>query len=610
MTSWAFPAPPNRPGRRRRVLTALITVAGLLAALVITCSAAPAARTYSFFATSDVAPVPTDPETNPIEVGLRFATETAGTVQAIRVLRAHGHTAPLPVRLWTGTGERLASVTAPAAPGGGWQQVTLPEPVPVDPGEYVVSYHTTRYRISEDFFGAPLRSGPLSTVAEAGVYVYGPGGFPVSTWRGSNYWVDLVFEPAPEQPTPSVPTPPAPTQTGRPPLRPVPWEGGPRYYTQYPDAAAAGWTDPSFFPIAVWAESVVEPRDTVLDRAAGLNTYLSPTDNSDLALIRAAGMHVIASAPDQAAPATMGWFLADEVDMWGGAGNAAWTGNWPGAGPVCDPAGSLCGYTVQETLLATFPNDGRPRMGNYGKGVIFWQSDADAARFVNDYTALVSADIYWYTDPYVCDAVAEGPSVGVTPQTCRRAANYGITMDRMRALDALDGQRQPIWAFVEVGHPFTDDQAPTITGRQIAGAVMNSLIHEARGIIYFNHNFGGPCISQHVLRDACGAEVRPLVTETNRRIRALAPVLNTPSYTWQFNPDLDTMLKIHGGSYYVFAMPGRTAGTGVQRLTLPPGLAGARAEVLFEGRTVPTAGGVLVDGFSQEHSYHIYKITP
>lgn len=598
-------------GRRRRLL-ALATVTGLLVAAVVSGSAAaPVAKTYSFFTTSDVSAVPTDPDNTPIEVGMRFAASRSGTVSAVRVLRAHGYTAPVPVRIWSMDGEQLASATSTAGAGGAWHQVTLPDPVPIGPGEYVVSYHTTRYRVSEDFFTAPLRAGPLSTAASAGVYAYGPGGFPVSHWRASNYWVDLVFQPDPEQPPPPItPTTPTPTWTGTPPLPVVPSEGGSGFYAAYPDAAAAGWTDPTFFPIAVWAESVVKPEDTELDRAAGLNTYLSPTDNSHLNLIQAAGMHVVASVPDQAAPATMGWFLADEVDMWGGAGSAAWTGNWPGTGPICNPPGSLCGYTIQETLLAGFPNDGRPRFGNYGKGVIFWQSDADAARFVNSYTAVVSADIYWYTDPNVCDSSSEGPSLGVTPANCRRAANYGRTMDRMRALDARDGRRQPIFAFVEVGHPSADDAAPTITGPQIAGAVMNSLIHGARGIIYFNHNFGGPCISQHVLRDACGAAVRPKVTETNRRIQVLAPVLNTPSYGWRFNPDLDTMLKRHGGSYYVFAMPGPTAGTGRQRLVLPPGLAGARAEVLFEARTVPTTGGVIEDNFAQEYSYHIYKITP
>ena len=62
----------------------------------------------------------------------------------------------------------------------------------------------------------------------------------------------------------------------------------------------------------------------------------------------------------------------------------------------------------------------------------------------------------------------------------------------MRALDAMDGQRKPIWNFVEVGHPFTESNAPTITGPQIRAAVWHSIIAGARGIIYFNHTSAVP----------------------------------------------------------------------------------------------------------------------
>src|SRR5262245_41257055 len=107
-----------------------------------------------------------------------------------------------------------------------------------------------------------------------------------------------------------------------------------------------------------------------------------------------------------------------------------------------------------------------------------------------------------------------------------------MMIDRLRKLDGVDGKRIPIYAFVEVGHPFTENDAPTITGDQIGGAVMNSLIHGARGVIYFNHSFGGACQSQHLLRDSCGAANKPAVVQTNQRITSPAPVLNTPSYQW------------------------------------------------------------------------------
>ncbi|NUR88636.1 MAG: hypothetical protein HOY71_31500, partial [Nonomuraea sp.] len=249
----------------------------------------------------------------------------------------------------------------------------------------------------------------------------------------------------------------------------------------------------------------------------------------------------------------------------------------------------------------------RPYYANYGKGVMIWQSDSDAARFVNSYTDLVSLDVYWYTSHYACQD-AEG-WLKIPTSQCRLAANYGLILDRQRKLDGMDGKRQPIYAFIEVGWPAPED-SKNIEPGQLKGAVMNSLIHEARGIIYFNHSFGGPCQTQHALRDSCGAKTRPAVTEVNKQIKQLAPVLNSQSVEYGFGPGLDTMLKPYDGSYYLFAMLKRGTSRGEQTFKLPHGLTAAKAQVLFEDREVPISGGKFTDSFEQEYSYHIYKITP
>lgn len=595
---------------------------------------AAAATTYSFFGDADVSGVPTDPDSTPVEVGLRFTSTTDGTLTAVRFLKAAGSGSTHPVSVWT-AGQRLATATSTSETSSGWQEVRLPTPVAIKAGEvYVASYHTTRYRVSEEYFTDKISSGPLMTTSGAGVYTYGESGFPTETYRASNYWVDVVFAPAPVAPTtaPSTPTatattpPPTGTPGPTPTLTPtatspvrqalhlprVAWEGGPSYYADFPVANAAGWTNHNFFPVAVWFESVLTQHDVDLDREAGLNTYVVLTSNSDLSLVRRNGMFAIVDpeVPGEGAETTA-WDIIDEADMWAGPGTGTWTGNFPGEGQICHGAQLDCGFDVLRRLSAKLPSgDGRMRYANFGKGVMFWNTDSEASHFVNSYTSLFSSDIYWYTDPNVCLSASEGPSIGVPASTCRRAANYGLTMQRMRQVDAMDGKRQPIWAFVELGHPSQESSAPTITGPQIAGAVINSLINEARGIIYFNHNFGGPCITQHLLRDECGAAVRPTVTELNKRIKSLAPVLNTQSYAWTFNHRLDTMLKEYAGSYYIFAMPGRSGGTGTQGLTLPVGVTGNQAQVLFENRTVPISGGMIHDHFATEHSYHIYKITP
>jgi hypothetical protein len=182
---------------------------------------------------------------------------------------------------------------------------------------------------------------------------------------------------------------------------------------------------------------------------------------------------------------------------------------------------------------------------------------------------------------------------------------------------------QAIWAFVETGHPFGDGTWPTITGPRIQGAVMASLIHEARGIIYFTHSLCttncGPSASctptftdsYQGLRDNCFGNT-PYVTQINSYITSLASVLNTQSPQWSFNSKLATMLK-HGpdGSYYIFAEQAYPNDFGTYSLALPPGITTAGSvEVLYENRTVPITEGAFTDSFAAEYSWHIYKISP
>ena len=615
---------------RRRTIAAAVAVCLLAVVAVVVVvvrdrrsprppAAAPEVpQAVSFFTDDDVSAVPTAPEDKPVELGLRFTSSADGRLDAIRFLRAADDVATHPVTVWSSRGDKLAGAVSSAGKTG-WEQVQLSSPVPITAGEqYVVSYRTDRYRSSPGYFREAAQAGPLSTVKDPGVFAYGGGKFPTTSFEGSNYWVDVVFRPGPAaasaEPPSSAPAEGAAPATDEGPaltLPRIPWEGGPAYYRSFRQARESGWDKPDFFPIAVWYESVGNQQEIDKDRKAGLNTYIMLTPDSDMALVRRNKMSaIIAEAHRDRGAESVGWMLADEADMWGGAGDGDWTGKWPGQGDSCKPAGTGCGNAIQRTLRDKLPADGRMVYANYGKGVMFWQSDGEAAEFVNEYTSIVSNDIYWYTDGNVCKAVHEGPTIGVGERDCRRAANYGLTVDRMRELDARDGKRQPIYNFVEVSHPGGDAATPTITGEQLAGAVMSSLIHEARGIIYFNHNFGGPCVSQHVLRDPCGDAARPAVAEVNRRITQLAPVLNTQSYDWTFNPVLDTMLKAHDGSFYIFAMPGRKGGTGAQTLTLPPDLTAAEAEVMFENRKVPITDGKIRDTFGRESAYHIYRVRP
>ena len=164
------------------------------------------------------------------------------------------------------------------------------------------------------------------------------------------------------------------------------------------------------------------------------------------------------------------------------------------------------GYMILNNTLASLPADGRFHYTGYGKGVMFWETDAQAAQFVNQFQDVTAADTYWFTDPFISSGSEGGALLNngnpLTVAQTRLAANYGYNIDRMRALDAMDGRRK------------------------IKAAVWRGIIAGAQGIIYFNHSFGGPDQTQHALRDPAYAAQRAAVDSTmSESFSRPAPVL-------------------------------------------------------------------------------------
>ncbi len=386
-------------------------------------------------------------------------------------------------------------------------------------------------------------------------------------------------------------------------------DGGVDYYGHFTGSLPS---DPSFFPIGVWFAGVLSQGDVDKDRAVGLNTYVRLTDDSDLTIIGGNGLFAVAAQGPAGETVPGGWLLEDEVDMWAGPGWSRWSGNGPSNASVCVPAEPACGYTVMTTLARHLPEDGRLRYANYGKGVTFWESGDEARVFVNQFQDVVSADNYWFTDPNICGPSEGGRLLGagtraLTAPECRRAANYGATVDRVRDLVRPRGSK-PVWAIVEVGQPFTDSSVRSIRPAQVSAAVWSAIIHGARGIVYFAHNFGGRCITQNALRGSCGKSIQRTVAETDRRIGALAPVLNAPfadGYV-TVTRGIDTMAKYTTGSYYIFA-----GSRGAHAATATFGLAcadAAVATVVDENRTIRIVDGSFSDTFATANSVHIYRV--
>ena len=108
--------------------------------------------------------------------------------------------------------------------------------------------------------------------------------------------------------------------------------------------------------------------------------------------------------------------------------------------------------------------------------------------------------------------------------------------------------------------------------------------------------------------------VKAALTDINKQIAELAPVLNSPTVAGgaavagsNKAVPIDIMTKRHGGATYVFAVAMRRSAT--KAAFAVRGVPGkAVAHVLGEDRTIKVARGRFVDGFTP-YGVHLYKIT-
>ena len=379
-------------------------------------------------------------------------------------------------------------------------------------------------------------------------------------------------------------------------------DGGADYYAGFRDGLPSG---PEFFPLGLWIGSVTAPEEALHERRLGLNLYVDLAGGSRLDFL-ADGQYAITSWRD---PLSRGAVLGDEPDMWAGAGDGDWTGNYPGQGEICVDLDTGCGYTIQKELDQAVEQD-RMTYANYGKGVTFWQSDSEASIFASGPQDVVSADNYWFTDPNICGAHEGGTMLEEPRQLseaeCRLPANYGWTVERVRSLVEPVGSI-PVWSFVEVGQPSDAGALDPPDLPQIRAAVWSSIVHGARGIVYFGHSFGGPCQTFHVLRD-CGAELADGMAEINAEVTDLAPVLNGPELGGALHVTgaADAIAKTYDGDLYVLATAASPEPGRVDFL-----LACAQdgdATVMGEDRTVAVSGGQFADDFTDGNAVHLYRL--
>ena len=394
----------------------------------------------------------------------------------------------------------------------------------------------------------------------------------------------------------------------------IAWEGGPSYWNQFSMAASAGWNDPSFFPIGIDPAPFSSAEEIQWDKAHGINFYCGGQSQwTPWSLLAENDMYYVGDKinsiydgqmPDNY-PNLVGYRLGDETD-----------------GIYANPQD---GYDFLNGLIADLGNrsDGRFMYNNYTQLVVT-EGWVPGSNYVNNFTDAVSMDMYWYTIPdssYTAHAAWVSSING--PPSPRSSSSYGAMTRGLRQVDDMDGKKQPIWMFIEnlYGGP-GENEDPTkfvryILPAEIKGAVMSSIINEARGILWFNAAMNAPADKYtvgNVLRQAqvnssfFGIPQVEAMGEINNQVQSLASIINTQSYVWNFGANLETMLKTKNGFAYIFAMCAAGSTPGSRTFTLPAGITGTNITVVDESRTLTVSGGAFTDTFAAEYSYHIYKI--
>jgi hypothetical protein len=230
-----------------------------------------------------------------------------------------------------------------------------------------------------------------------------------------------------------------------------------------------------------------KPEHAAALKSVGVNTYYGAEhDGSAISVMTGQGMFVLPQQDEwtQAQVGSdakaVGWFISDECDIGLGC-----TGS--------NAAQNLVDQTDKVNKVHAY-NDGRFTVANYSNGILdsYW-AQGTMANLMSVVDA-ASDDKYLYTSSFVQGQVAGSPHwpAGAKPAS---SGGYGWLIDRMRAYQSSAGVH-PNWIFLEAAMPLLNETDSTvITVPQLEGAAWSAIIHEARGLMYFQHNNSGDMAS-------------------------------------------------------------------------------------------------------------------
>lgn len=342
-----------------------------------------------------------------------------------------------------------------------------------------------------------------------------------------------------------------------------------------------------FFPIGVWLQS---PARAPAYKAIGVNTYVNlwhgPTERQ-LADLAKYGIFAIASQNDVALHSPnraiiKAWLHQDEPDNAQPIGLGRY-GN-------CVPAIEVVRRTHE--IKARDPT--RPVMLNFGQGVAnkYWRGRGPCTNDHGYYSIaardvdILSFDIY--------------PVGSKTPQVKGKLEYVARGVARLKSLAKSD---QKVWAVIETT---ALDPGHAVTPAQLRAEVWMAIIHGARGIVYFVHEFLPTFREDGIFRHA---DIVKEVAKENKLIESMAPILNISDLsgvvTVQSTTPIDTLVKRYKNKIYIFAVSMANK-VSQPRFTLE-GLGATKALVVGEDRTLTITRSSFQDSFDG-YGVHIYEV--
>lgn len=345
--------------------------------------------------------------------------------------------------------------------------------------------------------------------------------------------------------------------------------------------------DPGFFPIGVWNQS---PARAPAYKAIGINTFVGlwngPTE-IQLAALTKSNMFVVASQNDVGLHSInrgiiKAWLHDDEPD------NAQPIGM--GLYGSCIPASDV----ARRTKEIKARDNTRPVMINFGQGLAneYWRGRGPCSGDQNYYSVaardvdILSFDIY--------------PVASEIPQVKGKLEYVARGVSRLMALTT---NCQRAWAVIETT---ALDPGHGVNPAQLRAEVWMAIIHGARGIVYFVHEF-----APRFREDAIFQYPRVVsqVAEENRLITSLAEVLNSrissETISLQSSTAIATLVKRYKDKIYIFAVAMNNS-VSKARFTLQT-FNGSEVTVLGENRNLEIKGGGFEDAFAG-YDVHIYKV--